>query len=472
MKTPFRKPMRLSARLTITYVIVFSAMLILLSIGVVLGTRAYLRADAKNDVQGVSTVIHDRLLDEHLENEPLDDPEVTQGYDANPFLNILILDPGGARIAAHFNFDVPTDLLQQVRETPTQLAGHNIEYTAQKSALVLENQPVADIIVFRSFERERNFLATMKRMLLLFDAFGVLLAIVTGYVMSRRMLAPIANMTDTAGRIGMRALGERLEVPTTNDELSSLATTFNAMLDRLESAFEQQNRFVSDASHELRTPIMVVQGYAKMLDRWGKQDEAVLQESIDAIAQETENMGALIEKLLFLARGDAGRQALQKREFFPCSLLDELRREYELLYPSREFSVACQEDAALFADPTLIKQMMRALLDNAVKYTSDGGRIEMLGDLQNDGFLLRVKDDGCGIPQRDITRVFDRFYRVDEARGKSTGGHGLGLSIVAWIVKSHDGSIHLESQGGKGTIVDIYLPFTSGEHAKPATYEG
>ena len=267
--------------------------------------------------------------------------------------------------------------------------------------------------------------------------------------MSKREIESLAGELD---KIDAGHLDSRIDLPPTQKELRSLAKSINEMMDRVNQAYSAQMRFVSDASHELRTPIAVIQGYAALLDRWGKSDPDVLQESIDSILTETEHMSALIRKLLFLAKSDQNRLHAQKEKILLNDVASDIVREMAVLEPKRE--VVYQEEAGvtLWADYDLMKQLLWIHGENAIKYTHDGGRITVRVWKDKKYGYVSIADDGVGIGEEDRAKIFDRFYRVDKSRNKEISGTGLGLAIARWIVECHDGEILLESEQGKGTV--------------------
>jgi histidine kinase len=261
---------------------------------------------------------------------------------------------------------------------------------------------------------------------------------------------------------------KRIEIHDT--ELSGIEAAVNNMLRRLEEGKRKQIRFVDDASHELRTPIAVIQGYVNMLDRWGKDDPAVREEAIAAIKNESEHMKVLIDQLLFLARGEMDRHVLDMKPLNSCSIMEEtydesIMLEAELPEEKRhEFDASeLYEDDALkkymiSADEAMIKQAVRILRDNAMKYTPAGGTISFRSYRREDGKIcMEVRDTGIGIPKSELPRIFDRFYRGTNARADNTSGSGLGLSIAKWIAESHGGAIEALSGSGFGTKMTIVL---------------
>ena len=269
-----------------------------------------------------------------------------------------------------------------------------------------------------------------------------------------------AKFHDLEEAIGQIDIGDQLA--TGDKDLQGLETAINGMLSRMHAAYRQQAQFVSDASHELRTPIAVIQGYVKMLDRWGKDDEKVLEESIAAIKAETEHMKTLVEQLLFLARGDSGRQQLSPEPMDLSALMAEVLDEYRMIDPAHEWRQGSMTPAPVSADPALIKQAARILVDNAVRYTPEGGSIRLSAGTVDGRAFFEVQDGGIGIAEEDVPRIFDRFFRADPARARASGGTGLGLSIARWIVECHDGHFEVLSRQELGTRIRVVMPVAEG----------
>lgn len=286
----------------------------------------------------------------------------------------------------------------------------------------------------------------------------IIIILILGSSASKKMLRPIDSMTKTVKNITINALDTRLDISGSQDELKDLAETFNSMLDRIQQAYELQNQFVSDASHELRTPISVIQGYTNLLDRWGKEDKEVLEESITAIKTEAENMKDLIEKLLFLARGDKNTQKVEKENFYINELIDEIVKETKLIDSSHVITSDINEAIMINADRKLIKEALRIFVDNSVKYTPDAGRITLNCLSQKTQTVITIEDTGAGISKEDLPNIFNRFYRADKSRTKETGGTGLGLAIAKWIVLKHKGTIEVQSKLNVGTKITVLLP--------------
>lgn len=298
-------------------------------------------------------------------------------------------------------------------------------------------------------------------LLIIMDVIALIICFSIGYKNNRKMLLPVEDMTNIVKDISVKHLDTRLNVSGSADELKDLAETVNALLDRIQTAYEQQNQFVSDASHELRTPISVIAGYANLLGRWGKNDKAVLEESIQAIKNEAESMKNLIEKLLFLARSDKNRQRVEKQDFAINDLIYEILNETKLIDNKHNIVCIRNDQAVIKADRKLIKEAIRIFIDNSIKFTAQDGTINLNCFGYKTYVNIIIEDTGIGIAQKDLPYIFNRFYRSDSSRTKSSGGSGLGLSIAKWIIQKHSGTIIVESRIGLGTKFDIKFPYES-----------
>ena len=301
--------------------------------------------------------------------------------------------------------------------------------------------------------------------------------IIFGTTKIRKVLKPLNQIAETASRLSNMYFDEEkfhsLEdaiskiSPVTSDErihigdseLQGLEDAINKLLDRMRDSYRQQARFVSDASHELRTPISVIQGYANMLDRWGKNDESVLEESITAIKAESENMKNLVEQLLFLARGTNGKTQLTMTEFLLNDMMNEVLEESKMIDKNHIYSYINSESISAYGDIGLLKQTARILIENAAKYT-DKGEVIILRVGRNDKgeAYFSIQDNGIGINERDVPHLFERFFRADTARVRKDGGTGLGLSIAKWIIDNHKGYFSVLSREGIGTRIMVFLP--------------
>lgn len=303
-----------------------------------------------------------------------------------------------------------------------------------------------------------NLLSVAWKVMLLYLAL-VFVVIRKGKRKDVKLFEPVRIMSATANRLTVNNLhSERLNVEGTKNELKDLASVINAMLDRIETSYESQKQFISDASHELRTPIAVIQGYINMLNRWGSTNEEVLQESIEAIQNEARSMQDLVEKLLFLSRHDKKTLKLTKRRFNMKPLVEDMVKETKLVAGSRIIENPILEDVIVYGDKQALKQAIRIFIDNAVKYTKEGDTITILCQKVNDECVITVSDTGIGMTKKDIDNIFNRFYRSDHVRNQNISGHGLGLSLAKLIILAHTGKIKVRSQFKKGSSFIITLP--------------
>ena len=249
------------------------------------------------------------------------------------------------------------------------------------------------------------------------------------------------------------------ELHTGRREFIGMEDAINDLLERTRNTYKSQVRFVSDASHELRTPIAVIQGYANMLERWGREDKEILDESIKSIKSEAENMSRLVENLLFLARGDSGRTVLRFENIDINQLLCDIYDEFVMIDSTHEFRLDLRADIVSQADISLLKQCLRILIDNAIKYSPEGTDIILRLQNRGDGYYsIDVQDYGIGIKAEDADKIFERFFRSDPARNRQNGGTGLGLSIAKWIADKHNAYFEVLSYENLGTRISLVMP--------------
>ncbi len=290
---------------------------------------------------------------------------------------------------------------------------------------------------------------------------GAAVTLLAGFLLAGRALRPVAVLTATAQRIARsRKLDERVPVHANQDELGRLTTTVNAMLASLEQASDAQQRFVSDASHELRAPLTIIQANLDLLERMSELPAEERAEILGEASRETHRLSQLVGDLLALARADAGI-VLQRRRVELDRILLDVVADARYLARGQRLEIDALEPVILMGDPDRLRQLLLALLDNAVKYTPASGRIAVALVKNSTHARLTVTDDGVGIPAADLPHVFDRFYRADPARSRDPGGTGLGLPIARWIVEQHGGDITVTSEPGSGTQVRIQLPIVT-----------
>lgn len=298
--------------------------------------------------------------------------------------------------------------------------------------------------------------------LLMFAPLLLLVAAGVGYWMSRRALAPVDALVQTARQIGGSNLNSRLERLQTGDEIQRLSDTLNEMLGRIESAFLRVTQFTADASHELRTPVSLIRTEAELALRRSRGEEEY-KESLRHILDESERTTLLIEQLLELARADSGRETLDLQAVDLRRVLGHVAESWRQVAGIRNLQFLanlCEESVPVLGDETLLRRVTDILLDNAFKYTSAPGSVRLILECQGESVFVVVQDSGVGIAPEDQAKIFERFYRVDKARSRSQGGTGLGLAIAQWIVAQHHGSITVESHLGQGAKFKVELPKT------------
>lgn len=367
-----------------------------------------------------------------------------------------LINSQGEILASSFKENTEKPEIIDIDYIGIQVRNRRVYFLYEKEYLI-ENQNLI-LIIYNDISILLLEIIIIGAAAILLFAVSVLTIYVRGNYLTRKAFGVLDELIEKANNISSQNLNLRLNVSDSTDELIEFALTFNRMMDRIEKAYEKQNQFVSDASHELRTPISVIQGYARMLDRWGKDDKDILQESIQAINKESKNMQDLVDKLLFIARNDKDTLVLVKNKFNMSELIEELVRDTLMLETNRNIERYVDQDIMLYGDRDRIKQALRIFVDNALKYTEPGQNITIKLTVEDNSAVVTVRDTGRGIPEEHLPNIFDRFFRVDASRERDKGGHGLGLSIARIIVLRHGGRIKVASKIGEGTRFKIYLP--------------
>ena len=285
-------------------------------------------------------------------------------------------------------------------------------------------------------------------------------AVAGGLLLSGRALTPVDRITRAARAITVRNLASRLEVPQTGDELQRLCETLNAMLARLEEAFQRITQFTADASHELRTPLTLMRTMAEVPLRF-PTSESEYRAALAGIVRELGRTSALVEDLLYIARGDSGAAVLIYARLDLTEVIRSAAAQGELLAKERNQTLQVEiGSGAMWIDGNrdALRRLFLILLDNATKYTPDAGIVTLRSTSHARIACVEVADTGIGIDPIDITHLFERFYRADKARSRDRGGVGLGLAIGQWIATAHGGKIEVASTPGEGSIFSVRLP--------------
>jgi heavy metal sensor kinase len=318
--------------------------------------------------------------------------------------------------------------------------------------------PPALLVIGRSTRQIDQASAGLLRTLFIAVPLALALAAGGGIFLSRRALKPVDKIAQTAQEIEENDLSQRINV-NTKDELGRLAATLNAMIARLEKAFQRQKQFTSDASHELRAPLAVIEAESS-LTLQKERPPSDYRQSLETISQEAKQMSYLIEQLLNLARADAGKEQWNFTKVNLGKLIANLSGDVEVLCQEKglSFQLGQPQDLLVEGDEARLRELFMNILDNAIRYTPAPGIVSISLRREGQMAVVAVKDTGVGIPAEDMPFIFERFYRVDKSRSRADGGIGLGLAICQHIAEAHEGKIGVESQVRVGSTFSVWLP--------------
>jgi heavy metal sensor kinase len=319
------------------------------------------------------------------------------------------------------------------------------------------------LVILQSLHSQKEMLEGITSTFEWLIPIAIFLASVGGYFLARKSLAPVVAMSSHAGRIGAANLHERLVVQNEKDELGHLARSFNSLLDRLSQSFERQQRFMADASHELRTPVAILRGESEVALSQQARSAEEYRESLGVLHQEAARLTRIVEDLFTLTRADAGQYPLQPHEFYLDELVAECMHSARSLALAKRISLSFEDaiESPIYADESLLRRMIMNMLDNAIKYTPASGRVTVTCRSVGSEYVLSIADTGAGIPLDLQPRIFERFFRADKARSRTEndgGGAGLGLSISRWIAEAHHGRLELTRSDSNGSTFTAYLP--------------
>jgi heavy metal sensor kinase len=448
----------IGGRLTLWYAVAFAAGLLMLGVVMWVAVQQSLfhaiDEGLRDRVEGIHVFIEDHKT-------RLDQEEVREEFRAHGDL-FQVIDSNGAAVHRTETLnDAATPALAGVGAEPrfdnVTVHGAPLRFLSQNVAVddklysVQVAAPLADLQ--QGLHDALWVLAPMFPLVLLLACAG-------GYLMSRRALAPVDRITQTARSITAENLSERLEVPPTGDELERLSATLNEMIERLESAFKKISRFTADASHELRTPLAVMRTTAEVALR-NPDDSREHRTALEQVMAETERTSHLVDNLLLIARADSGSAKLAASSVDLVAAVDEACLQANVLAQVKGVSLIKHlptQPIATIGDREALRRLFLILLDNAVKYTPAGGEVEVTVEESDGRFSGVVKDTGIGIPPADLPYIFDRFYRVDRARSRALGGVGLGLAIARWITDAHGGTLSVGSEIDRGSQFRVQLP--------------
>ncbi|PKG22402.1 sensor histidine kinase [Niallia nealsonii] len=342
---------------------------------------------------------------------------------------------------------------RQIEEIVEQ---NNHIFAVVNMPIIWEDGTIVTLVMTENIESTRHILGILGIILIAASIIIIIPTYFAGRLLSNLLLSPIQSMIKTMEEIQSSGDFKQLSFDLRKkDELYQLGETFNKMIILLKKQFERQQQFVSDASHELKTPLTVIESYANMLKRWGKKREDILDEAVEAIHSESIRMKEMTNQMLELASGN-GQMNLELETIDLAAIATETAKKMEIAHQRSIIVNGALDDAFIKGDKQKIKQLLFILLDNAIKYSSNSITIKIT---KSDNIRCEIIDNGTGIAKEDLEHIFERFYRVDKARSRESGGSGLGLAIAQKIVRAHNGEIQVESMVGEGTKVICIFSF-------------
>lgn len=315
--------------------------------------------------------------------------------------------------------------------------------------------------LFLGFELStiRGVQARIRQIFLLVFPFGVFLSVLCGYIVTQRSLNIINNISQTASRITSKNLSERIPEPRGEDEITHLIITLNTMIDRLEKSFTLIQQFSHDAAHEIRTPLTIVRGQIEEL-LTDEECSEYTSKTLESILEEMEYLSAIANKLLLLNSFDTGKIEYHFTTVNMSRLIQEIYEDAQVLASQKNLTITLnsQDGIEIQGNDELLMRLLWNIVDNAIKYNSRDGDVSIMLEKKNNQVSIEVADTGVGISHDDISKIFDRFYRVDKSRSRVIGGSGLGLAIAKWIIELHRGTIDVESTPGQGSRFIMTFP--------------
>jgi heavy metal sensor kinase len=459
----------LRARVTAFYVSMLAVALAVFCFAVYGGIRAYLtNSKQRTLLHTAESIIADYVVPLNTKGQAWFENEMSESYPAgisDPFVRV---SQGGKLLYGSGDIREP---YVEVSNLPTATAPSELNSFRRVSAST--GQPLmvyatsyaaptgAPILIETGANMEPLFHLLHSLVLILSIVMPVILiaAAIGGHLLMAGPLRPVVALTEKAESIGRKELGERLPIIHSGDELERLSLALNRMIDRLEEALAHNQRFSADASHELRTPLTIIHGELEaLLEIPGLDTQAV--EGISSALDESDRMSRIVHNLMTISRLDSGGERMEMRPVEMTSVVKATLDHMSLLADEKGIQVTCNAETPLWVtgDAMRLKQVIVNIVDNAIKYTPDSGRIEVILEAKEDQAVLAVADTGIGIPAESLPFVFERFYRTDKARSRESGGTGLGLAIVKAICTAHNGAVSVESIENKGSTFRVRLP--------------
>src|SRR5215213_3630921 len=464
-------------RLTVSYAGLLAGLLILFGIVTYIGLKEHLELSLKDSLNKQAQQIGETLIvNIHQSGEPYVLDEVKEHF--APEINgrfVRVTRPDQSML---YVSGLPKDGSFDPAGLPIQVQANNEDSFRRERPpnggdLLIYSLPFQSregdsflIEVGAPYRQVEGVLQELLVVLAIALPVTIAMAIGGGYLLMRRALKPVAEITSRAEGITSRKLNERLPVTHSGDELERLSVSLNHMIARLKESFQHTSRFTADASHELRTPLTILRGELEAVALRSNLDPAV-RDTMGSALEETDRLAKIVESLLAISRLDAGEARMDRARFDLSELVATTTDQMRLLAEDRGISLRCDASSCVEVegDRSRIKQVVVNLLDNAIKYTRERGVVEVKVVASDRRAVLEVSDDGVGIPADALPHVFERFYRVDKARSRQMGGAGLGLSIVKSICTAHNGQVKVESGEG-GSRFRVELPLANGANPK------
>jgi heavy metal sensor kinase len=459
-------PVSIRVRLTLWYVLLLAIVLAVFGGAVFLSLRQVLYSNLDASIQSSADAILGTI---QLEEEggqfpsiprPADDSDddIEQYVRVFDISKKLVFDSTGSN--EHLFVDSPA--LSRALAGESRIRRFEVDDDPMRAGtfpIVRDGVAVGVLEVGRSEEDAADTLSTLLLILGVAYLATLVLASFGGVWLAGQALSPIDDLTRLARRISAEDLGQRLDLRLPDDEVGRLARTFDEMIGRLDDSFRRQRRFTADASHELRTPLTIIKGQIEVSLQSAREPDAYRQ-VLEAVNEEVDRLVRLTGSLLTLARADAGQIPMAFESVNLAALVAGAVEQLGPMSSQREVELrhAPGADVNVWADEDLLLQLLLNLLDNAIKHTPSGGRVSAGWSSSGEQAELWVRDTGVGIPVEHLPHIFDRFYRVDEARSRAEGGVGLGLAISRWIAETHGGAISVESASGEGSTFTVQLP--------------
>lgn len=440
-------------RVTLWYAILLVALLVVVLWLMESVSGSYTRTITRRDLEQTVRLAADEVEWEHGE---LDIDDDLHFYQDGVYLSVYSDDGkhlAGLLPPAFTNAPPLTD------DTVQPLTLNGEDYQVYDCRITFKRHPALWLRGVVSVSATHGAMHSMVVLALILLPLWILLALIGGYFITKHAFRPIVQITNTVNAINEgKDLSRRINMGSGKDEITQLANTFDHMLDRLEQSFEAERRFTADASHELRTPTSVIIAECD----YALEQEALPQEareSFDVIARQSKRMSLLIAQLLTLARIDRGAVHVEKEPVNLSELIDMVALEQERVANKRQIKIECDVDENIIvtADQTLMMRLFLNLISNAIAYGKEGGWIRIRLYSQGDCAICTVADNGIGIAEENLPKIWDRFFQVNDVRSSDKKSLGLGLAMVKWIVEAHHGTIQVESTLGEGTIFTVTL---------------